>query len=290
MKYAYRKVYTVDNGYNTLLPTTGDSPTYDPNAHYDWYSDVHGPLGFALITLNGYAGLADGDTYIVVSYDDADVTLDDYDPSVIHVSKYTVVYSCVTPDDTFKSYFDFTQLTSLGAFMWGYYIQNYDDVIDYVTNQQDMSNWVTSVRSTDAARFKPLIVDQDWIYYWATQLDDISFLPLLTNQEYIFSYSQIFPDRKDMIKDMLTDPYWIGLFNQIFPDDPIITATPTPTPTFTPEASGLQTPTPTPSPEVEPTPEPSVDVTPTPSSSEVEPELSVTPTPSVTATPSSTEG
>lgn len=291
MKYAYRKVHTIFNGFNTVLSTTvGDVAEFVPNSHYDWYVDGSGDHGFLLVDVNGHHEYTDGDTFIIASYEDEDIRSDPMDSTILLVSKYTVVYSCAAPDDTFFSYFDFTQLTSFSAYLWGSYIKNYDQVIDYVTTQQDMSFWVSYARASDAPRFKPFIVDQDWIYYWASQLDDISFLPLLTNQSYIFSYSQLFPDRKDMVKDMLTDPYWIGVFNQVFPDDPIITATPTPTPTFTPEASGLETPTPTPSSEVEPTPEPSVDVTPTPSSEveptpEPSPEASLTPTPTVSETP-----
>lgn len=269
MKYAYRKVFTVYNGYNTTLSTTiGDVAIYDTSSHYDWYSDSAGNHGFLLVDINGHHEDVSGDTYIVVSYEDEDVVVNPYDPTVLLTTKYTIVYSCTVPDATFTSFFDFTQLNSLSAYLWGYYIQNYDQVIDYVTTQSDMSNWVTYVRASDASRFKPLITDQDWIYYWATQLDDSSFLLLLTDQDLILHYALFFPDRKDQVKDMLTDPDEIALFNQIYPDDPIITMTPTPTVTFTPEPSNMVTPTPTPSVTVEATPDPTPDVTPTPSVTE----------------------
>jgi len=261
MNYAFRKIWTSSGSYDTLTPVVGNTYTFDSTKTYssfDYY--MAGNNGFILAGVNGYPEWLEGDTLCVVSYDPA---------NLVHIgnqyflvaTEFKVEYICTSGyDATAAAYFDLSTLVSDRAVGWALAFGDDDDVIGYVTEQQDMSNWVLNVRRSDFDHFAPSIVDEEWIYFWATQLDSVDFFNKLTDQQYIFQYAIYFPDRTAAVKARLTDPYWIDVYNANFPDDQI-EVTPTPTPSIT------VTPFPTDTPSITLTPEQTV-------------------TPSVTATPS----
>jgi hypothetical protein len=281
-KYGFRKIFTTSNPgqYTAITEPVGSVCEFDSTALYDDFGTWVDNRGFLLCgNKPGEAWLL-GDTLIAVSYEDEDVIEPTQWNTV--VSKFTILYASQTMDATLKGYLRFDQFNEIGICEYANFTQDYDAVVDYIVSQEFMTYWIMYVRASERARFAPFIVDQDWLYSWATDLDDSASFAKLTDSRLLFSYTLYYPDRKDLVKDRITDPYWIEQFNNQWPDDPIVTMTPTPTITYTPEQTSTPTPSPsedvqptpevspTPSVDVEPTPEPSVDVTPTPSS-EVEP-------------------
>jgi hypothetical protein len=255
-QYGFRKIYTTSGNYANITPTVGTTITFDPNASYDYFGPYFGNVGFFLSGVNGYMENLDGDTLIVVSFDDTTL-VNVGDPNMWFVPEFKIEYVCPNGfDSTFLGYFDLTQIKSDRAYAWAMAFKDYDDVVNYITQQQDMSYWVEYARRSDYDRFAPSIVDQEWIYFWATELDGPGFFEKLTDQSLIFSYAMYFPDREATVKPEITDPYWIDVWNQNFLDDPIILPSTTPYPTYTPTATatGTATPTITPTPSVTETP------------------------------------
>jgi len=239
MKYAIRKIYTVEDGYHAALSTTpGDVYTFDSTKIYDDNSGYYyyNPPGILVAEVNGHLDYFDGPTFVIVSFDESDVASYAFDPLATFVTKCTVVASGQTFDAaTLSNYFDFTQLTSFSAYMWATVFQIYDTVIDYVTEPSIMSSWVKYIRASDHDRFAPFIVTQDLIYFWATELDDSTFFTQITDQQLLFSYCQYFSDRTELVKPKITDPKWVAIWNMTYPDDLIVDITPTPPPVVTPE-------------------------------------------------------
>lgn len=223
--YGFRKVFTeAGQGYDTIDVTVGNVINFDSSKNYGMVPGVYENPGLYLSGVDGSAMESMvGDTLIVVSFD-SDTLIPVGDPNCWFVPSFTIEYVATNGvDATFKNYFDLTTLTSNRALAWAIAFGNYDDVVQYVTDQADMSYWVQYVRASDFDKFAPSIVDQEWIYYWATQLDSQDFFAKLTNQQYIFQYAIFFPARTSQVKPLLTDPEWIAIYNLNFPNDPIVT-------------------------------------------------------------------
>ena len=248
MAYAFRKIYTnTDSGYIAIAPTVGTVVTFDPNSSYDYVQNIVGNTGLVVYGVNSPISWCEGDTLVVVSYDPTTlVSLGN--PDWLVTPQYTIEYVATNGfDATFKGYFDLSVMRSDSAAPWALLFGDPDDVVSYITQEADMTYWVQYVRPSDFDRFAPSIVDQEWIYTWATTFDSEDFFNKLTDQQYIFQYALYFPDRTAQVKPLLTDPYWIDIYNQNFPDDQIVvTPTPTPSVTITPQVTLTPEPTVTP--------------------------------------------
>lgn len=203
MKYGLKKIYK-----SSMFDTTiGNQVVFDLSIGTG--STIFNNMeGLVVCDINGNLSVLEGDDWMVVSYEDTDViSISD----IVVVSKYINVYRCSNVDNTLLSYFDFTTLDSHGAYNWGLYLNQLDNVIQYVTDQGWASKWVKYIRTSDFDYFKAIITDQEWVYFWATELDSSEFLDKLTDQELLFKYIVFFPNRKETVIQRITDPFWLKL-------------------------------------------------------------------------------
>lgn len=272
--YGLRKIYTGDPTHFDWPTTPGTEVVWDTNNQYNSYYDNINAFGQGFIVakvINGGLDYLNGSTWAVVSYDEADFFPDLYGETVELVSKLTIVYATDTVDDTVKSYFPFNTFDSDGAYQWGMYIGDQDDVIGYITDQSYMGVWVKYIRPSDHDRFISQITEPDSVYFWATELDETAFVPRLEDQ-YAFSYAIYFPDRIATVRNQIADPFWVYMWNTyIEPENPLdLPSSPDQSLTPTPSITASITPTPSPTITI------SAEVTPTPS---ITPTISVTPSP-----------
>lgn len=209
--YAFRKIFTQDVGYYVWPTTINTLVTYDSSKYYDdFLSD-----GLNITTVNGNYNTLEGDTWAVVSYDESDL-IESSNPTLTVVSQLTIVYTCETPDSTFKSYFDLNSLDSESAYQWATYIGDIDIMSDNITDESVMGRWVKYINPADHDKFITQITTPQWAYWWATEIGDVDVMkPKINDSMYSFYWALNHPEDQAEMQQYVTEQPWIDYWTQL---------------------------------------------------------------------------
>lgn len=161
-----------------------------------------------------------GDTFVVLSYEDADIITSTQQNDI--VSKVKIEYVTVESDSTLLSYLNTEALSSDDAFMWGYVIGNKDTMKNYI-NESSLVNWVKYVYPEDRERAFALLTNENVLCDWGVELGDRDVIrPSIVSSNCAFAWALNIPEERAAMKPRITEPVWIEAWNIEFPDDKII--------------------------------------------------------------------